>query len=225
MSDADWAAGIAHLPYFLKVLLQGAVMTAVVTAGGFAVAVLFGILSATLATSRSRLLRLVAHVYVEVFRAVPVLTQLFIIYFGLATIGIRLEPIPAAIVGFGINGGAYLSEVFRAGILAVERGQSEAALSIGMTPLMTFRFIILPQAIRVVVPPLANFAIGLLKDTSLASAVAAPEISFNAHMLVDETYFTTEIYLLVAGVYLAMSLPLSYVARRLERHMSKGRNR
>jgi polar amino acid transport system permease protein/cystine transport system permease protein len=138
-------------------------------------------------------------------------------------VGIRLSPIPAAILGFGINGGAYLSEVFRAGIQAVDRGQTEAALSIGMTKLMTLRSIILPQATRIVLPPIANFAIGLLKDTSLASAVAAPELSFNAHRLVDETFLSTQIYLLVAAFYLAMSLPLSMIVRRLERLAGRSR--
>ena len=222
MTGADWTQAYEHLPYFLEVLLSGAVMTIVVTIGGFAVAIVLGVVFAALKTARSPILRAVAYLYVEIFRAVPVLTQLFIIYFGLATIGIRLNPIPAAIVGFGINGGAYLTEVFRAGIESINRGQTEAALSIGMTRGAAFRYIVLPQSVRVVLPPLANFAIGLLKDTSLASAVAAPEISFNAHMLVDETFLTTEIYLLVAFVYLAMSLPLSLAVRRLERHMGRG---
>lgn len=217
MNGGQWARAYEHIPYFLDVLWSGAVMTVIVTAGGFVVSILLGILFAGLRTSRSRLLQAVAHIYVEVFRSVPVLTQLFVIYFGLGAIGIRLNPIPAAIVGFGINGGAYLTEVFRAGIEAVNRGQTEAALSIGMTKLKALRYIILPQATRIVLPPIANFAIGLLKDTSLASAVAAPELSFNAHRLVDETFLSTQIYLLVAVFYLVMSLPLSMVARRLER--------
>ena len=112
------------------------------------------------------------------FRAVPVLTQLFIIYFGLTEIGIRLDPLPSAIVGFGINGGAYLTEVFRAGIESIHHGQMEAAQMLGMTRLAALRIVILPQAVRVVLPPLGNFAIGLLKDTALASAVAAPELMF-----------------------------------------------
>jgi polar amino acid transport system permease protein/cystine transport system permease protein len=160
---------------------------------------------------------------VDVFRAVPVLTQLFIIYFGLAELGARLDPIPAAIIGFGINGGAYLTEVFRAGIEAVHRGQSEAALAIGMTPAQALRVIVLPQAMRVVVPPLGNFAIGLLKDTSVASSVAAPELSFRAHMLVDQTYLSTQIYLTVAALYLAMSLPLARLVRVIERRMARSR--
>lgn len=214
---AGWARALEHLPYFLGVLLTGAVMTVIVTAGGFIVSILLGVVFAACKTGQSRFFRAVAYVYVEVFRAVPVLTQLFIIYFGLATIGIKLNPIPAAIIGFGLNGGAYLSEVFRAGIEAVDRGQTEAAQAIGMTKLMALRMIVLPQATRIVLPPLANFAIGLLKDTSLASAVAAPELSFRAHMLVNETFLSTQIYLLVALVYLGLSLPLASVARQLER--------
>jgi His/Glu/Gln/Arg/opine family amino acid ABC transporter permease subunit len=222
ITGGDWARAYEHAPYFLSVLWSGAIMTVIVTAGGFVVSILLGILFAAFRTGRSRMLRGAAHVYVEVFRSVPVLTQLFVIYFGLGAIGIRLNPIPAAIVGFGINGGAYLTEVFRAGIEAVDRGQTEAALSIGMTKLMALRSIVLPQATRIVLPPIANFAIGLLKDTSLASAVAAPELSFNAHMLVDQTFLSTQIYLLVAVFYLAMSLPLAMIVRRLERRAGRG---
>jgi His/Glu/Gln/Arg/opine family amino acid ABC transporter permease subunit len=217
-----WARAYDHLPYFLSFLLTGAVMTVIVTVGGFVASVVFGVIFAGFRTSNSRVLRGLAHVYVEVFRSVPVLTQLFIIYFGLATIGIKLNPIPAAVLGFGLNGGAYLTEVFRAGIEAVSRGQTEAALSIGMTRLMALRYIVLPQAARIVLPPIANFAIGLLKDTSLASAVAAPELSFNAHMLVNETFLSTQIYVIVAFIYLAMSLPMASVSRRLERRAKRG---
>ena len=162
-------------------------------------------------------------VYVDVFRAVPVLTQLFIIYFGLTEIGIRLDPLPAAIVGFGINGGAYLTEVFRAGIESVHQGQLEAAQMLGMTRLAALRIIILPQAMRVVLPPLGNFAIGLLKDTALASAVAAPELMFRARTLVDKTFLATQIFVTAAAIYLAMSLPLGYLTRRAEARLSRGR--
>jgi His/Glu/Gln/Arg/opine family amino acid ABC transporter permease subunit len=221
--SGDWGRALHLLPYMLSVLLSGTIMTVIVTIGGFAVSIVLGIVFAMFRTGSSRLLAALTHVYVEVFRAVPVLTQLFIIYFGLGAIGIRLSPIPAAIIGFGLNGGAYLTEVFRSGIEAVNRGQSEAASAIGMTKGMAFRHVVLPQALRIVLPSIGNFAIGLLKDTSLASAVAAPELSFHAHMLVDETFLSTQIYLLVAVFYLAMSLPLSLVVRRLERRGRKAR--
>ena len=207
----------------LPVLLFAAITTLQVTVGGFIVAVLIGLLCAILQTFRSRLLRGIIAVYVDVFRAIPVLTQLFIIYFGLTEIGIRLDPLPAAIVGFGINGGAYLTEVFRAGIGSVHQGQMEAAQMLGMTRLTAMRIIILPQAMRVVLPPLGNFAIGLLKDTALASAVAAPELMFRARNLVDKTFLSTQIYLTTAAIYLVMSLPLGYVTRRLEARVGRGR--
>lgn len=212
----------AQLPLFVGVLFSGAIMTVIVTAGSFVVSIVLGIVSAGCATSRSRLLRVISHAYVEVFRAVPILTQLFIIYFGLGSIGIKLNPIPAALVGFGLNGGANLTEVFRAGIGAIDYGQTEATLSIGMTPLMALRYVVLPQAFRIVLPSLTNFAIGLLKDTSLASAVAAPELSFDANALVERTFRSPEIYILLALFYLAMSLPLSALARRLERRSARG---
>ena len=151
------------------------------------------------------------------------LTQLFIIYFGLTEIGIRLDPLPSAIVGFGINGGAYLTEVFRAGLELIHQGQMEAAQMLGMTRLAALRIVILPQAMRVVLPPLGNFAIGLLKDTALASAVAAPELMFRARTLVDKTFLATQIFTTAAAIYLAMSLPLGYLTRRAEARLSRGR--
>ena len=220
--STQWLRFVDRFPHIIGLLLAGAVVTVIVTAGAFVVSVLLGLAFAGLRTSDSRLLRALAHAYVEVFRSVPVLTQLFIVYFGLAALGIRLSPLPAAVVGFGLNGGAYLTEVFRAGIEAVARGQTEAALSIGMTKLMALRVIVLPQATRIVIPALANFAIGLLKDTSLASAVAAPELSFNANMLVKETYLSTQIYMSVAAIYLCLSLPLSALSRALERRGARG---
>jgi polar amino acid transport system permease protein/cystine transport system permease protein len=222
MTDGAWLRFYENLPYFLGALSAGAVMTVIVTLGALVVALVLGLILACLKTSGSRVISFFVYIYVEVFRAVPVLTQLFIIYFGLATVGIKLDPIPAAIIGFGLNGGAYLTEIFRAGLEGVDRGQSEAAKAIGMPQFMILISIILPQAVRIILPSLANFAIGLLKETSLASAVAAPELSFQAHMLVDRTFLTTQIYCLVALVYLALSIPLSLLSRALERRFGRG---
>jgi His/Glu/Gln/Arg/opine family amino acid ABC transporter permease subunit len=221
--NGPWARTIAQFPYLIDTLLLGVEMTVIVTLGGFVLAVVLGLGGAVLRTARMALLRAAGTLYVDVFRAVPVLTQLFIIYFGLAQLGVKLAPVPAAIVGFGINGGAYLTEVFRAGIEAIHSGQNEAALAIGMTRMQSLRIIVLPQAMRVILPPLGNFGIGLLKDTSVASSVAAPELTFRAHMLVDQTYLSTQIYLMVAALYLAMSLPLAHLVRRLERRSARGR--
>jgi len=207
----------------LPVLLLGAVTTAEITAGAFILATLIGLSFAVAQRLHFRPLRIAIAIYVDVFRAVPVLTQLFIIYFGLTEIGIRLDPLPSAIVGFGINGGAYLTEVFRAGLESIHQGQMEAAQMLGMTRLTALRIVILPQAVRVVLPPLGNFAIGLLKDTALASAVAAPELMFRARTLVDKTFLATQIFVTAAAIYLAMSLPLGYLTRRAEARLSRGR--
>jgi His/Glu/Gln/Arg/opine family amino acid ABC transporter permease subunit len=223
MNGNPWQRFAAQFPELMGTLLLGVEMTIIVTFGGFVVAMVLGMAGALLRNARTAPIRVLGTLYVDIFRSVPVLTQLFIIYFGLAELGVKLDPIPAAILGFGINGGAYLTEVFRAGIEAIHRGQNEAALAIGMTRAQALRVIVLPQAVRVVLPPLGNFAIGLLKDTSVASSVAAPELSFRAHMLVDQTYLSTQIYLTVAALYLAMSLPLAYLVRKLERHMARGR--
>lgn len=210
---------IEMLPYFLKVLGLGALTTVGLTAAAFVVAALLGFCLALMRLSRSRVLSLIASVYLEVFRNIPILTQLFILYFGLTYIGITLPAIGAAIIGFGLNGAAILSEVFRSSIRTIDRGQSEAAYSIGMTRSLAMRIIVLPQAFKVAIPGMANFAIGLLKDTSLASAAAVPELTFKARMLVSETYQTNLIYFLLAIIYLALSLVLSHWATRTERRL------
>jgi polar amino acid transport system permease protein/cystine transport system permease protein len=212
-----WAVFWSKLPYFLAVLLGAAGTTIKVMLGALAVALTLGLVVALMKLARLRLLRAVANVYVEIMRGTPALTQLFIIYFGLSDLGIDIPPIPAAIIGLGMNGAAYVAEIYRAGILAIHEGQFEAALSLGMRPADVMRFIILPQAFRLMLPPLCNYAVSLLKDTSLASVVAAPEIMFFARQLVTETLLSMDIYLIVAVIYLAMSIPMGRVAAYLER--------
>lgn len=218
--SSELSKSVDLLPYFLEVLGIGALTTLGLTAASFIVAALLGFGLALMRLSRNRVLQWVASVYLEVFRNIPILTQLFILYFGLTYIGITLPAIGAAIIGFGLNGAAMLSEVFRSSILNVDRGQSEAAFSIGMTRALAMRMIVLPQALKVSIPGMANFAIGLLKDTSLASAAAVPELTFKAKMLVSETYQTNLIYFLLAIIYLVLSLVLSHWAARTERRLT-----
>jgi His/Glu/Gln/Arg/opine family amino acid ABC transporter permease subunit len=213
----SYQAWIEQLATFCAALFGGAIVTAEITIGALAIAMAVGLVMAVVSSSRIRSLRFFVIMYVEVFRSVPALTQLFIIYFGLAQIGIRLQSLPAAIVGLGLAGGASLTEVFRAGFQALHHGQREAALAVGMTPIMTVRYIILPQAWRIVLPPLGNYSISLLKETSVASAIAAPEIMFFARQLVTKTFETPLIYSMTALFYLAMSIPLGRLVARLER--------
>ncbi len=198
-------------------LLLGAVTTIEITLASLVVAVALGLSLALLKLTRFRILHWLIDIYVEVFRNTPVLAQLFIIYFGLAYAGVKVASFPAAIIGLGLNGGAVLTEVFRAGIAAIHHGQREAALAVGMTPWASMRYIILPQTWRITLPPLGNYAIALLKDTAVVSAIAAPEIMFYARNLVTSTFETTAVYILAALLYFALSFPLARLVDRFER--------
>jgi polar amino acid transport system permease protein len=203
--------------YFLTTLLDGLPATVTVAIGALLFALIFGLLAALLRLSRWRLLRLPAIAYIELFRGTPALVQLFVIYFGLPDIGIEPSPFQAAIIGLGLNGAAYLAEIYRAGIEAIHRGQMEASLSLGMTPARAMRYIILPQAIRTMLPPMANFAIVLLKDTAIIFVVAVPEIMTYARNLVTETLQSAVVYSMAGVIYLCMTIPMSRVVARLER--------
>lgn len=205
-----------HIAEMLLVLLGGAVVAIEVTVGALLVALMFGLLFAIIKNSNIFLLAQLVTVFVEVFRGIPALTQLFILYFGLTYVGINLDPLTAAIIGLGSIGAAYLTEVFRSGFAALHHGQREAAMAIGMTPVMAMRFIVLPQALRIVLPPIGNYSIHLIKETSVVSAIAAPEIMFYARQLVSNTFETTLIYILVAIMYFCLSFPLARVVDRLE---------
>jgi len=204
-------------PNFLPFLLEGAGVAIKIAVGAFILAIIVGIFLALMLVAQASPIRFLARSYVELIRGTPALTQLFIIYFGLSEIGLSLSPMAAAIIGLGANGAAYLAEIFRAGIGAIDKGQKEAAASLGLPPIEVMRFIILPQAIRIMLPPLVNYAVQLLKDTTLASSVAAPEMMFRARNLVMETYLSMQIYLLVACIYLTICIPLSRLASRLHK--------
>jgi len=217
-----WRIFFAKIPVFLPYLLRGALVTVEITLASLAVAIAVGLVLALLRHARVPVLGALASAYIELLRAIPVLTTLFIIYFGLAYAGIRLSSFAAAVTGLGMLGAAYMAEIHRAGIESVHKGQREAALSIGMTPSKAMRWVVLPQASRVVIPPTANYAIGLLKDTAVVSTVAAPELIFAAKTLVSQTILPMQVYLMAALVYLALSLPLARLARRLELRFSRG---
>ena len=217
-----WRIFFIKLPVFLPYLLRGALVTVEITLASLAVAVAVGLVLALLRHARVPVLGALASAYIELLRAIPVLTTLFLIYFGLAYAGIRLSSFAAAITGLGMLGAAYMAEIHRAGIESVHKGQREAALSIGLTPTNAMRWVVLPQAARVVIPPTANYAIGLLKDTAIVSTVAAPELIFAAKTLVSQTILPMQVYLLAALVYLALSLPLARLARHLELRLSRG---
>jgi His/Glu/Gln/Arg/opine family amino acid ABC transporter permease subunit len=208
----------------LQGLLSGALITVTVTMASLVVAVLLGFILALIKHfSSNRLLGFAIDAYGEILRNIPAITHLFIIYFGLAAAGIRIPSIPAAILGLGLIGSAITCDIFRSGFSALSKGQREAALAAGFTPLQCIWFILTPQALRIALPPLGNYALQLLKDTSIVSAIAAPEIMFQARSMVTSSFQTTLIYTTAAALYLLLSLPLVSLVRSLEAEFSRGR--
>jgi cystine transport system permease protein len=163
----------------------------------------------------------IARFYVWIIRGTPLLVQLFVIFYGLPSVGILLDAFAAALIGFTLNVGAYSSEIVRAAIASVSRGQWEAAYSIGMSWSQAMRRTILPQATRVAVPPLSNTFISLVKDTSLAAAITVPELFQTAQRIVATTYEPLILYIEAALIYLAMSSVLSALQVRLERRFGR----
>lgn len=200
-------------------IAQGAVVTLQLTAGALILSTALGLVIAGLRLSGRWWLRAPAVVYIEVIRNTPALLQLFLIYFGLAELGLRLDAFPAAILTLGILGGAFLAEIFRGGILSVDRGQAEAALSLGMRYDQMMRRIVLPQAFRVVIPPSTNYLISLLKETSLVLTIAVPEIMYRANNVASATYQSLAVFAIAGAIYFALCFPLSRLAIALERKL------
>jgi polar amino acid transport system permease protein len=214
----SWAIFIASMPE----LLVAALGTLKMTALAFIFAAILGLVLAILRMSGGVAGRL-AFGYIEVVRGTPALTLLFLIYFGLVPLGIVLQAFPAAVVALGLNGAAYLAEVYRAGIQAVDRGQREAAQMIGLRRREVMRYVILPQSLPAVLPPMGNYLVSLLKDTSIASLISAPELMLRSRDLAGTYYLPMEYYLLAGAMYLVMAWPMMHGVRRLERHFARGR--
>ena len=195
------------------------IVTVQITAGAFALGLLVGLVVAIGRLSRSRILSRIAFAYVEITRSVPALVVLLLIYYGLVPFGLVFDAVPAAILGLGLSAGGYIAEIFRAGIEATHRGQREAGLTIGMSPLMIYRFIIVPQATRIALPPLVNTLISVLKDSSLASLISAPEIMLRAKDIASSEFLPLHIFVFAGFLYLLLALPLSWTARFMERRM------
>jgi His/Glu/Gln/Arg/opine family amino acid ABC transporter permease subunit len=180
---------------------------------------MIGLLVALARIGPYRLLRAAMMIYIEIIRGTPLLVQLVYIYFVLPAAGIAIDAIPAAIAALSLNYGAYMSEVYRAAILSIEKGQMEAALSLGYTSRQALWQIVIPQSLLVAIPSLGGYFIALLKDSSLASVIAVVEILKTTNIIAGQTFRTVEVYTAAALMYLAMSVPISFFVRRLERGM------
>ncbi len=202
-------------------LLWSAGLTVLLAVTAFPLAVLLGALVALLRHSGPRLLRPVLTAYVELLRGTPLLLQLYVIFFLLPEWGLRLPAFATAILGLGLNYSAYESEIFRAGLAAVPKGQEEAAAALGLSRMQTLRHVIAPQTLRVVLPPMANDFIALFKDTSVCSVITIVELTKRYSVLSMSTQATLELTIATAVLYLAMSLPASALAKRLERRLGR----
>ena len=210
-------------PKYLPLLLRGAVTTVELSVLGMMLAVIFGLVVVLLRLYAVAPLRWFAQAYVEIFRGTPLLIQLFLIYYGLPEIGIRLNAFLAGILGLGLNYAASEAENYRAGIQAIPHGQMEAALALGMSRWQALRHVILPQALRLVIPPVTNDFIAMFKDSSIVSVITMVELTKVYGMLAMSTYDYIGLGLMTAGIYFALSYPASLLAGRLEKRLQHDR--
>ena len=201
---------------FLKILLPGIRVTIPLTLLSFAFSFVLGLALALVQVADIRVLRQFARLYIWIFRGTPLIVQLFIIFFGLPSIGITLDAFPSAVIAFGMNLGAYNAEVFRSSIQAIPKGQMEAAYMIGLSYPTTMRRIILPQSFPIAFPSLFNNLISLLKDTSLASSITVIELFTTAQQIAARTYEPFALYCEAAVIYLIFSTLLTWLQGYLE---------
>jgi polar amino acid transport system permease protein len=225
-----FAAGLSVATFagfreFLPGLLNGTVITIQITLGGAALAVAMALIAAMGKMYGPGPVRWLAVAYIETFRGTSALVQLFWLFFVLPHFGVRLDPIPVAILALGLNVGAYGAEVVRGAVNAVPRGQWEATLALNMTRAMALRRIILPQAFVAMIPPWGNLFIELMKATSLVALISVSDLTFRARQMNDITFRTVEIFTIVLVIYLAISIIITVAMRTLERYAARGQGR
>lgn len=202
---------LEDLQEFLPSLLRGASVTITITMISIVLAIMLGVVIALIRSSSYSVPGAFARIFVDVLRGTPLLLQIFYIYYVLPLIGIRLDAYTAGVLALSLNYGAYLSEVFRSGIAAVPGGQKEAAWSLGLSPQSTMSKIVLPQAVRIVIPAVGNYFIALFKDSALVSVISLTELMRAGQLLAASTFQHFEIYTIVAIIYLCISYPASWL--------------
>lgn len=200
-------------------LLSGLRLTLLLTVGGFCAAFALGLFVEYLRSRRLLAARLVAWLYITVARGVPIMVILYLLYFALPGGGITLSSYVAGTLGLAFVYAAYLAEVFRAGLHAIAPGQREAALASGLTPLQTFRLVLLPQAIRHTVAPLLVNLVSLLKDSSICALIAVPELTLASREIMSESFLPLQVFALTAALYFGLAWPASLLARHIEERL------
>lgn len=209
-------SGLSLVVQSAPFLLKGCAYTIALAVSSMALGLGLGFGLAMMRLSPLAVVRLAAQAYVSAFRGTPLLVQLFLIYYGLPQLGVQIDPMPSAIIGFTLNVGAYASEILRGAIAAVDRGQWEAASALGMSRGQTLARVILPQAARTALPPLGNSFIGLVKDTSLAATIQVPELFRQAQLITARTFEIFTMYLSTAAIYWLVSSGLAALQSVLE---------
>lgn len=204
----------------LPMLLQGLAVTLKATAGGFTLALIVGLIIAMGNLSPLKFVRILCRIYVAILRCTPLLVQLYVAYYLLPLIGVSFDALTTGIVALGLYTGAYLSEVFRAGIEAIPRGQWEAADSLGLNRATKWRKVVLPQVLPLVLPPLGNYLIGMFKETPLLAAITVLDVFGMANDIAGQTYRYTEPYTAAALMLLTISVGAALLLRRLERRLA-----
>src|SRR6476661_4299157 len=208
---------------FFPILMSGVVLTIVVTIGSLLLSTVLGLIWAMMRVSGIKVLSMLSASLINVIRGIPIIVLLFYLYFVMPDLGVTLSALQAAILGLGIAYSAYQAENFRAGIEAIDKGQIEAAQSIGMGWWLTMRRVVLPQAVRIVLPPYGNVMIMMLKDSSQASTITVAELALQGKLIASSTFKNTSVFTLVALMYLTMSIPLILLVRHFEKKANRNR--
>ena len=206
---------------FMPILLNGVALTIIVTIGSLVLSTILGMVWALMRVSGIGVLAGLSAALINVIRGIPIIVLLFYLYFVMPDLGVTLTALQAAILGLGIAYSAYQAENFRAGIEAIDKGQIEAAQAIGMGWWLTMRRVVLPQAIRIVLPPYGNVMIMMLKDSSQASTITVAELALQGKLIASSTFKNTSVFTMVALMYLTMSIPLILLVRHFEKRAGR----
>lgn len=214
---------ISDLGPLLPPLLQGAMVTVGVSVVSYLCALCLGLAVGLARISRLWPVRMVAAAYVQFVRGTPLLLQLFFIYYVLPYAGVVFTPFQAGVLGLSLNYSAYMAEVFRSGIAAVPKGQTEAGVSLALSNLQLMRYVVIPQALKIVVPPIGNFFVAIFKDSALVSVITMKDLMFTGQILASSTFKHFEIFTIVAIIYFLLSYPAAKMVEAIERKMDKQR--
>lgn len=219
MKGWNWEGFFEYLTNYY--LFQGALVTLGLTVFAISAGLVLGFFVALMRISKYRFLSAPAGFYIWIFRGTPLLVQLIIIYTGLPQIGIKFTVIQSTLLGLALCEAAYLAEIIRAGIIAVPRGQVNAARAIGMTEAQVMRYVVAPQAMRIIIPPLGNSVNSVLKTTSIASIISMEELLRRTQVLIQEKFLVLELFVVAAIYYLVMTTAWDFIQRRIERRFGK----